>query len=311
MVTCRNLRNVFLNAAVILILSPVAAPAVQWQKLTRDELHEVALDEESVRLTTNGKVAAWLKYTPLGARQRRKAAANFNKKDYRLHMEYYEFDCSDNSAVLGLAEIIGSGGKRLARLKGSGSPDIIIPGSILDKAVQVVCPEQGENLADEDPAPDAIDDTNNSEMAATADPKLTQEVQNHIKEAIKRIESEPASHLAWVNLGNAYYDADMPKLAIDSYNHALAINPDDADVLNDQGAMYRQTGDFAKALKNFEKALAIAPNNLESLYNMGYINAFDLNRIDRALDIWRHYLELDRSSDTARQVQSFIERYGK
>ena len=75
--------------------------------------------------------------------------------------------------------------------------------------------------------------------------------------------------------------------------------------------MYRQKGDYTRALANFEKALKIAPYNLESLYNAGYVNAFDLNRMDKALKAWRRYLELDRTSETARQVQGFIERYGK
>ena len=103
----------------------------------------------------------------------------------------------------------------------------------------------------------------------------------------------------------------MPQQAIDAYDRALALSPDDADVLNDQGAMYRQSGDFTRALANFEKALKITPYNLESLYNIGYVNAFDLNRMDKAREAWRRYLELDRTSETARQVQGFIERYEK
>lgn len=307
----RIVRCVLLNAATLLVFSPIAAQAVQWQKLTRDARHEIALDAESVRLTTSGKLAVWLKYTPLGERRRRKAAAEYNKKDYRWHMEYYEIDCGDNSAVLGLTDIIGSAGKRLARLKGGGSPDIIIPGSILGQAAQLVCPEQQENVTDEDAAPDASDNDTTPVTTASTDHQLSQEARERIKNAMRKTEAEASSHDAWVELGNAYYDADMPRQAIDSYNRALALNPDDADVLNDLGAMYRQSGDIAKALKNFEKALAISPYNLESLYNMGYIYAFDLNRGDRALEIWRRYLELDRSSETASQVQSFIERYGK
>lgn len=38
--------------------------------------------------------------------------------------------------------------------------------------------------------------------------------------------------------------------AIEAYNRALALKPDDPGVLNDQGAMFRQTGDVAQALRN-------------------------------------------------------------
>ena len=103
---------------------------------------------------------------------------------------------------------------------------------------------------------------------------------------------------------------DMPEQAIAAYNRALAIKPDDTNILNDQGAMYRQTGDFSRALANFEKARQVDPLNLESIYNSGYVLAFDLNQIDRAIVMWRSYLALDKTSETSRQVQSFIERYG-
>ena len=64
-------------------------------------------------------------------------------------------------------------------------------------------------------------------------------------------------------------------------------------------------------MANFEKAVKIDPYNLESLYNSGYLYAFDLNNIPKALQIWKRYLALDKVSETARQVQSFIDRYQK
>jgi tetratricopeptide (TPR) repeat protein len=75
--------------------------------------------------------------------------------------------------------------------------------------------------------------------------------------------------------------------------------------------MYRQKNEFTRALANFEKARKVDPNNLESLYNIGYVLAFDLNQIDRAVTVWKSYLALDQYSETARQVQSFIDRYSK
>ncbi len=297
--------------AVALLLTVMTHPTpatAQWVRLARSEHYEVALDTASVRLTTSGRHAVWLKFTPLGESRRRLAAAKYNKKGYRLHLEYYEIDCGDNNAVNGLTEIIGPGGKSLERITGSGSPEIIIPGSVLDSAAQQICPLPQENQTDDDDTPDE---------PATFEPRddpsrngMTAEARQRVAAALRRTEAEPADHATWLELGNAYYDADMPRQAIEAYNRSLALKPDDPDVLNDQGAMFRQTGDVTQALKNFEKALAIAPYNLESLYNTGYIYAFDLHDIGRALQIWQRYVKLDNSSDTARQVQSFIERYG-
>jgi tetratricopeptide (TPR) repeat protein len=286
---------------------PGNASAVQWRPLTRTARHDVALDIDSLKLTPLGRVTVWLRFTPLGELQRKLAAAEYGEKQYRLHLEYYEIDCSEQTDILELIDIIGPDGKRLTRMKAGGPPAAIFPGSTLDLAAKRVCPSFENEAVPEDEveAPDSSDATKEGTHQDAGD------VRARIAEALLKTQKEPDSQAAWRDLGNAYYDGDMPQQAIEAYDRALTINPDDADVLNDQGAMYRQQGDFTRALANFEKALKIAPNNLESLYNVGYVNAFDLNRMDKALKVWQHYLELDRTSETARQVQGFIERYGK
>jgi tetratricopeptide (TPR) repeat protein len=178
---------------------------------------------------------------------------------------------------------------------------------VLDRSAVLVCPDLEEAAADDDDMPEAAEDSAGEEEPSGNPPQLA--ARQRIADAQKRADSEPANHGAWVELGNAYYDADMPSQAIEAYGHALRLKPMDPDVLNDQGAMYRQFGDFTRALANFEKALAIDPANLESLYNRGFIYAFDVKRIDAALEVWQRYLELDNTSETAQQVESFVERY--
>lgn len=288
-------------------LLPGSASAVQWRPLARTARHDVALDMDSLKLTPLGRVTVWLRFTPLGEPQRKLAAAEYGEKQYRLHLEYYEIDCSEQTDVLELIDIIGPDGKRLARMKGGGPLAAIFPGSALDLAAKRVCPSFENEAVPED----EVEAPDSSDAAKTGTPQDAEAVRARIAEALRKTQMEPDSQAAWRDLGNAYYDGDMPQQAIKAYDRALALIPDDADVLNDQGAMYRQQGDFTRALENFEKALKIAPSNLESLYNVGYVNAFDLNRMDKALKAWRRYLELDRTSETGRQVQGFIERYGK
>lgn len=283
------------------------AEAVQWQALASTSRHEVALDEASVRLTPLARLAVWLRFTPFGESQRRAAGAEYGVKGYRSHLEYYEIDCSEQSAVLGLIDIYGSGRSRLKRLVGGGRPEAIIPGSVLDRAARQVCPQLDSEAFDEDrdePTPNG-----GGLNAAERNSKLTEEQRKQLAELQAAAERTPGSFEQWVRLGNAYFDVDLPDQAIAAYGRALALHPDDADVLNDQGAMYRQRGDFDKALANFEKAYRLDPNNLESLYNQGYLYAFDLNDIPTALALWKRYLQRDATSETAKQVQSFIERY--
>ena len=293
----------------LIVFLPCPAGAVQWQSLSGTSRHKVALDEESVRLTPLGRLAVWLRFTPLGVAQQKAAAREYGEKGYRSHLEYYEIDCSEQSAILGLIDIFGTARARLKRLKGGTQPEAIIPGSVLDMAAQRVCPildDEANEEEQETPTPDV-----DGEKDSVAEKRLSAETLQKIEDLVKRTVAEPLNHEAWSLLGNSYFDADLPTEAIAAYNHALALRPDDTNILNDQGAMYRQKGEFANALANFEKAVKIDPYNLESLYNSGYLYAFDLNNIPKALQIWKRYLALDKVSETARQVQSFIDRYQK
>lgn len=294
-------------AVILLCFLPTTSRAVQWQALTSTSRYQVALDEGSVRLTPLGRLAVWLRFTPLGNAQLKAAAKEYGEKGYRSHLEYYEVDCSEQSAVLGLIDIYGNARARLKRLKGGTEPDQIIPGSVLDRAAERICPVIDEDASAEDPeaTEPAADGEGDSGKANQPDA----ETQRKILDLIKRTVAEPSNHEAWSQLGNAYFDADLSVEAIAAYNKALALRPDDTNILNDQGAMYRQTGEYSKAMANFEKAVKIDPYNLESLYNSGYVYAFDMNNIPKALQIWKRYLELDKDSETARQVKSFIDRY--
>jgi tetratricopeptide (TPR) repeat protein len=297
-----------LALTIALSFMPWSAMAVKWEPLARTGRHDVAIETESLRLTELSRLAVWLRFVPVGEQQRKQAAAEYGQKSYRLHLEYYEIDCSEQNAVLGMVDILGPAGKRLTRTKGSGPPELIIPGSVLDMAARRVCPAlEEDSVSDNDEIAPPVSE---SPPDVQEEKQTTEELRQLIARAIQKTEHNAKDLEAWRELGNAYFDADMPTQAIAAYNRALAIKPDDTNILNDQGAMYRQTGDFAHALANFEKARKVDPYNLESLYNSGYVLAFDLNQIDKALVLWRRYLTLDYTSETSRQVQSFVERYG-
>lgn len=278
-----------------------SAYAIQWQALNGTTRYKVSYDEQSIRLTPQGNLEVWLRFIPRGEAERKSAAVEFKDKRYRSHLEYYEIDCSEQTAQLGLIDLLGNARARLKRLQGGAEPEPILPGSVLDDAAQHICPvldeeNEDESLEQEEP------DTNNDNVPSSE--KLLQ-----IEKLQKKAAAKDATSETWKELGNIYFDTDQPELAIEAYQHALALHPNDTDTLNDQGAMYRQTGDFQKAVTNFEKAYSIDPNNLESLYNGGYVYAFDLKNIPKALVMWKRYLQLESTSETARQVQSFIEQY--
>ena len=308
----KNRTKVFFTSALLFAAfwsMPNHVWAVQWQPLARTGRHHVALDTDSVRLTSLSRLAVWLRFMPQGELQRKQAASEFGQKTYQLHLEYYEIDCSEQTAILGVVDILGPSKKRLLRMKGNNTLDAIVPGSVLDVAVQKICPVIEEDSRDSREQPESPD---SSPLSATTEEKpVSDENRQIISDAVLQTETEPSSFEAWRDLGNAYFDADLPEKAIAAYDRALLLKPDSTDILNDRGAMYRQAGDFVRALSDFEKARVLDPYNLESIYNSGYVLAFDLNQRDKALVVWKMYLKLDRTSETARQVLSWVERYEK
>lgn len=295
---------IFCVLTTVLIVHLQNAHAVQWQSLNGTSHYKVAYDEESIRLTPLGRLEIWLRFTPRGEAERKLAAVEYKDKRYRSHLEYYEIDCSEQTALLGLIDILGPSRARLKRIQGGSQPEQILPGSLIDNAAQHICPVLDEETGEDNGAED-------TEHAKVETPPLSSEQLRQIELLQQKAEAKGASAEAWKELGNIYFDTDQPEQAIKAYDRALALRPNDTDILNDQGAMYRQTGDFQKALANFERAGALDPKNLESLYNSGYVYAFDLNNIPKAVAIWKRYLELESKSDTARQVQSFVDQYGK
>jgi tetratricopeptide (TPR) repeat protein len=280
----------------------ISAYAIEWQEIDGTTRYKISFDEESIRLTPKGRLEVWLRFIPRGEAERKIAALEYKDKRYRSHLEYYEIDCSDQTALLGLVNVLGQDRVRLKQLLGGTEPEPILPGSVLENAAKRICPSLDEEVAEEN---EIEEEPEVNSEAATNNDRLQE-----IDELRKKAAAKNAPAEAWKELGNIYFDTDQPQLAIKAYQRALILKPDDTDILNDQGAMYRQIGDFKKALANFEKANRVDPNNLESLYNRGYVYAFDLNQISKALVIWRRYLELESKSETALQVQSFIEKYG-
>jgi cytochrome c-type biogenesis protein CcmH/NrfG len=132
-----------------------------------------------------------------------------------------------------------------------------------------------------------------------------------IAQAEKVVAQDPRNLNAWVSLGNDYFDTEQTQKAIDAYGKALEIEPNNPNVLTDQGVMFRKVGWYDKALVNFEKANKIDPNHLQSLFNAGIVYAVDLKQPEKATPFWSKYLKLDSNSPTAIQIKSLMEQPDK
>ena len=132
-----------------------------------------------------------------------------------------------------------------------------------------------------------------------------------IAQAEKIVAQDPKNLNAWISLGNDYFDTEQTQKAINAYGKVLEIEPNNPNVLTDQGVMFRKIGWYDKALANFEKANKIDPNHLQSLYNTGIVYTVDLKQPEKAIPYWNRFLKIDSSSQTAMQIKGMLEQQGK
>src|SRR4029079_527329 len=97
---------------------------------------------------------------------------------------------------------------------------------------------------------------------------------NALKE---RVQANPSDAEAWIRLGSLYQQGGMSEQAVQFYERAVAIRPDDAALLNELGICYQAARRLEPALASFQKAQKADPQSLEAIYN-AIISAHPMKR---------------------------------
>jgi cytochrome c-type biogenesis protein CcmH/NrfG len=115
------------------------------------------------------------------------------------------------------------------------------------------------------PAPAASASAGATPAAATPTSLDPNEVQSLESLAAR----SPGDAGARIELGNMFMDHQRWDEAIRWYREALAIRPDQPDVVTDLGACLVSSGRPAEGLVEFEKTLKLDPSYRNALYNKG------------------------------------------
>lgn len=123
-----------------------------------------------------------------------------------------------------------------------------------------------------------------------------------------RVKQNPQDVQAWIRLGNDYFDTRQHQKSIDAYAKALALQPNNADVMTDQGIMYLEMGNHAQAAKNFERANQINPSHVQSLFNLGVVYSNHLNQPEKAIEAWTRVIQIAPMSSQAIQARAQLQQ---
>jgi Flp pilus assembly protein TadD len=107
----------------------------------------------------------------------------------------------------------------------------------------------------------------------------------------KAIDIKPDEHKAFNNMGLAYADKGDKDKAIECYQKAIDIKPDEHKAFNNMGLAYADKGDKDKAIECYQKAIEIKPDYHEAFNNMGsaYVDKGDK---DKAIECYQKAIDI-------------------
>lgn len=123
------------------------------------------------------------------------------------------------------------------------------------------------------------------------------------------VEQNPTNLEALVQLSHMYFDSNQLEKAIPSYQKALELDPQSANLWTDLGVAFRRTAKPQKAIECFEKAIALDAKHEQSRFNKGIVLLYDLGKRQEAVKSFEDVLAINpqAKSSNGGSVAEFVE----
>jgi tetratricopeptide (TPR) repeat protein len=155
------------------------------------------------------------------------------------------------------------------------------------------------------PAPAAVPQASNAPAAAAPRAPVLDETQVTALRSVA--EREPKNAQPRAQLANLYFDADQYDEAIKWYEKALALAPNDVNVITDLGVCYYYTNRPDKALELFNRSLKLDPKHTKTLLNVGVVKAFGKQDLQGASEAWQQVLKIAPNSPEAQAAKRALD----
>ena len=138
------------------------------------------------------------------------------------------------------------------------------------------------------------------------DPNAQAAVAQAAAPLLEVVSENPNDFDSLVKLGNVYYDGQQFPSAIQYYERALLIHPDNPDVRTDMGTAYWYTGNAEKALAAMETSLKYRPGHPQTLFNLGWVRWQGKQDPQGAIEAWQQLLKANPEYPQKQQVEQYI-----
>lgn len=100
---------------------------------------------------------------------------------------------------------------------------------------------------------------------------------------IRSVENDPEFQDPYLQLGKIYSERGDPR-AVDFFNGALNMNPDDTETMYLLAMHYQEQKKFDKAMRTYRNILAVDSTNAKVYHNMGYMVMIYAEDFDEAIE---------------------------
>jgi len=113
-----------------------------------------------------------------------------------------------------------------------------------------------------------------------------------------QVDQGKSNKALWFHLGNAYYETNDISAAILAFDNAVQLDPNFFKALVNLALMYDENESWAKAIETFERAAEIEPDNPDVWSHLGN-TYYAQNKFDDAMSHYRMALSVDENATHA------------
>jgi tetratricopeptide (TPR) repeat protein len=125
------------------------------------------------------------------------------------------------------------------------------------------------------------------------------------------VELRPDDSEAVLQLANIRFDNKEWDQAQELYARYLEKNPAEPNVLSDLGITYRELQQYDRAIEQFHKAQALAPDHWQALYNEVVVLAFNQKKFDAARQVLDKLQKMQPNNPDVSRLATEVDRQSK
>lgn len=129
-----------------------------------------------------------------------------------------------------------------------------------------------------------------------------------VEPLLQQLKARPADGALLVRIGNSYYDGQDYLKAIEFYQKALKLTPENVDVRTDMATAMWYSGDAEGSIKQYEQSLKSQPTHPQTLFNMGIVKWQGKNDSKGTIQAWERLLASNPGYQERLKVQQLLDQ---